>query len=95
MYSFAEVEVIALKLGLRAMSTENITAVEGILAGQIEGFPPVIISGIRNARGLTPSQFANIVGVSKATVCAWERGEVSPRRNHVRTLCDLVRGLIR
>ncbi|WP_322480819.1 helix-turn-helix transcriptional regulator, partial [Thermogemmatispora sp.] len=43
----------------------------------------------RRARLLTLEEVAEAVGVSKATVCRWERAGDVPQPLHLRKLCQL------
>ncbi len=44
---------------------------------------------LRFREGLTQAQLASSLGVTKETVCRWERGKSSIREKHVRRLCEL------
>lgn len=44
---------------------------------------------IRIALGLNQDHLGKRIGVSKDTICNWERGHTKPDINHVLTLIDL------
>ena len=52
-----------------------------------------LVSAIRQAGGLTQEALARELGVSFATVNAWERGRANPRRSHLNALEKMARRL--
>lgn len=47
------------------------------------------IKALREALGLTPTQFAFRLGVSASAVCYWEKGKKCPRPRIMRLLNEL------
>ena len=52
-----------------------------------------LVAAIRQAGGFTQEALARELGVSFATVNAWERGRASPRRNHLTALEKMAKTL--
>src|SRR5690349_12993448 len=56
-----------------------------------------ILRGLRQARGVTQDGWATLIGVGRATVQRWERGEVTPSADAAEALLTVCReqGLLR
>ncbi|MEO5587721.1 MAG: helix-turn-helix domain-containing protein [Novosphingobium sp.] len=60
-------------------------AVQGPLAGEPFG---IRLQRSRKARGLTMSQLASLLGVSKPTIWAWEQGKARPVEGRIAALAE-------
>lgn len=49
----------------------------------------ITLKAARVNAGLSQKEAANLLGVSNKTLCAWEKGNVMPKANHIDALCDL------
>lgn len=56
-----------------------------VMAAKVPPAPtPAYIRTLREALGLTQTQFGQRVGVDKMTVWRWERGQIKPRGNSLK-----------